>query len=146
MGIVSVSEAMDAAYEQGLDLVEVASSANPPVCKIMDFGKFKYEREKKRREARKKQKTTQLKELKMSPNIEEHDVQVRVRQARKFLENEDKVKITIMFRGREIVHSDIGRELLHNIRRQLQDVSRVEKTPSMEGRNMIMVLAPNKED
>ena len=137
---------MDAAYEQGLDLVEVASSANPPVCKIMDFGKFKYEREKKRREARKKQKTTQLKELKMSPNIEEHDVQVRVRQARKFLENEDKVKITIMFRGREIVHSDIGRELLHNIRRQLQDVSRVEKTPSMEGRNMIMVLAPNKED
>ncbi len=123
--------------------MEVAASADPPVCKIMDFGKFKYEREKKRREARKPQKTTQLKELKMRPNIEEHDFQVRVRQAKRFLEDEDKVKVTIMFRGREIVHSDIGRDLLHNMRRQLQDISKVEKAPTLEGRNMIMVLAPD---
>ncbi len=145
MGIVAISEAIDAAYEEGLDLVEVAASADPPVCKIMDYGKFKYEREKKRREARKRQKTTQLKELKMRPNIEEHDFQVRVRQARRFLEDEDKVKVTIMFRGREIVHSDIGRDLLHKMRRQLQEISKVEKAPTLEGRNMLMVLAPDVE-
>jgi len=145
VGIVAISEAIDAAYEEGLDLVEVAASADPPVCKIMDYGKFKYEREKKRREARKRQKTTQLKELKMRPNIEEHDFQVRVRQARRFLEDEDKVKVTIMFRGREIVHSDIGRDLLHKMRRQLQEISKVEKAPTLEGRNMLMVLAPDVE-
>jgi len=142
VGVVNTSDAIEAAYQEELDLVEVAPSANPPVCRIMDYGKYKYEQAKNRREARKRQKTVQVKEVKMRPKIEEHDFNVKKRNAIRFLEDGDKVKVTIMFRGREIVHSRLGRDLLERMREDLADIATVEKAPSLEGYNMIMVLAP----
>ncbi len=139
-----ISEAISAAYDENLDLVEVAASADPPVCRIMDYGKYKYEQAKSRREARKRQKTTQVKEVKMRPNIDDHDFNVKMRNAKRFLDDGDKVKATIMFRGREIVHSRLGRELLERLRKELVDLADVERMPNLEGYNMVMVLAPKK--
>ena len=141
---MKVSEAVTAAEEVGLDLVEVSPNATPPVCKILDFGKYKYEQQKKAAEARKKQKTVDVKEIKVRPNIEDHDYNVKIKAARKFLDNEDKVKVTLRFRGREMAHKDLAAKLLDRIRDDLADLSKVELYPKMEGRQMIMVLAPDK--
>ena len=144
LGVMSVKEGVAAAEEAGLDLVEVSPNAEPPVCKILDFGKYKYEQQKKAAEARKKQKTVDVKEIKVRPNIEDHDYQVKIKAARKFLTNEDKVKVTLRFRGREMAYKDQAAQLLHRIRDDLADLSKVEFQPKMEGRQMIMILAPEK--
>lgn len=142
LGIVPIKEALDMATQKGLDLVEVAPSAKPPVCRFMDFGKFKFEQGKREKEARKKQKIISVKEVKMRPNIEEHDFQVKTRNARKFLTSGDKVKVTIMFRGREITHPDLGHRLSVKLAEELADISSVEKNPKVEGKNMVMILTP----
>ena len=142
LGIVSVREALEIAMEKGVDLVEVAPSAKPPVCRLMDFGKFKFEQSKREKDARKKQKVISIKEVKMRPNIDEHDFQVKARNARKFLNAGDKVKVTIMFRGREITHPDLGEKLSLKLVGELADVSAVEKPPKVEGRNMVTILIP----
>lgn len=144
LGVMSVAEGVAAAEEVGLDLVEVSPNAKPPVCKILDFGKYKYEQQKKAAEARKKQKTVDVKEIKVRPNIEDHDYAVKMKAARKFLTNEDKVKVTLRFRGREMAHKDLAAKLLDRIRDDLADLSKIEFYPKMEGRQMIMVLAPDK--
>ncbi len=141
---MSVPKGIEAADEAGLDLVEVSPNAEPPVCKILDFGKYKYEQQKKAAEARKKQKTVEVKEIKVRPNIETHDYNVKIKAARKFLGNEDKVKVTLRFRGREMAHKDLAAKLLDRIRDDLADLSKVELYPKMEGRQMIMVLAYDK--
>lgn len=140
-GVMSVSDAVKLAEEAGLDLVEVSPNATPPVCKILDFGKYKYEQQKKASEARKKQKTVDVKEVKIRPGIEEHDYQVKMRNARKFLENGDKVKVTMRFRGREMAHQHIGMDLLKRMVEELSDVGKVDLEPKMEGRQTIMVLS-----
>ena len=142
LGIVSRQEALRIAEERQLDLVEIAPQANPPVCRLMDYGKYKYEQSKKEKEAKKKQKIIQVKEVKLRPNIEEHDYQVKLRSAMKFLQSGNKVKATIMFRGREIIHAPKGKEILSRIAKELEEIAVVEKFPKLEGRNMIMVLAP----
>ena len=144
LGVMSVSEGVIAAEEVGLDLVEVSPNAEPPVCKILDFGKYKYEQQKKAAEARKKQKTVDVKEIKVRPNIEDHDYGVKIKAARKFLNNEDKVKVTLRFRGREMAHKDLAAKLLDRIRDDLADLSKVEFHPKMEGRQMVMILAYDK--
>lgn len=128
------------AFDQGLDLVEIAAAADPPVCKILDVGKFKYEIQKKKNEARKKQKVIEVKEIKMRPGIDEHDYQVKLRSMRKFLEDGDKVKVTIRFRGRELVHQDLGLRVLDRVRGELVELGKVEQMPRVEGRQMVMVL------
>lgn len=133
---------MAIAIEKGLDLVEVAPSAKPPVCRLMDFGKFKFEQSKREKEARKKQKIISVKEVKLRPNIEDHDFEVKARNARRFLEAGDKVKVTIMFRGREITHPDLGEKLTVKMAEQLSDICAVEKNPKVEGKNMVMILTP----
>lgn len=142
VGVVPVREALQMADEVGLDLVEVAPQAEPPVCKILDFGKFKYEEQKKANEARKKQKVIEVKEIKMRPGIDEHDYDVKLRNMRRFLDDGDKVKVTIRFRGRELVHQDLGLKVLDRVRGQLEEVSKVEQMPKIEGRQMVMVIAP----
>jgi len=142
LGILGVREALAAAAEFGLDLVEVSPTANPPVCKIMDYGRFKYEQTKKQQEAKKKQTTFQLKEIKVRPKTGEHDLQTKLGHMKKFLERKDKVKVTVMFRGREIALSDRGRELLQQIATEMEELAVVEQYPKFEGRTMIMVLAP----
>ena len=132
--------------EKGVDLVEVAPSAKPPVCRLMDFGKFKFEQSKREKDARKKQKVISIKEVKMRPNIDDHDFQVKARSARKFLSAGDKVKVTIMFRGREITHPDLGEKLSLKLVGELADVSAVEKPPKVEGRNMVTILIPKIEN
>ena len=132
------------AEEADLDLVEISPHTDPPVCKILDFGKYKYEQQKRRNEARKKQKTIDVKEVKFRPNIEQHDYEVKMRQVRKFLGEGDKVKVTMRFRGREMAHQEIGSELLTRIKTDLTDMAKVEQNPNMEGRQMIMVVAPSK--
>lgn len=144
MGVVSLRDALSAAEQRGLDLVEVAPGAKPSVCRIMDYGKFKYEQSKKEREARKKQRSSSLKEVKMRPNIDEHDFEVKLKNAQRFLEDGDKVKATIMFRGREIVHSDIGRKVLARLAEEVSDRGQVEREPRVEGRNMTMILVPRE--
>lgn len=134
------------AEERGLDLVEVAPQASPPVCKIMDYGKYKYRQKKKEQEARKNQVVINVKEVKLRPKIGEHDFQVKLKAARRFLKDNDKVKATIMFRGREIVHKDIGRELLERLAEETSDLGHVESKPKMEGRNMIMTIAPENTE
>jgi translation initiation factor IF-3 len=141
---MSVDEGVKAAEEVGLDLVEVSPNADIPVCKILDFGKYKYEQQKKAAEARKKQKTVDVKEIKVRPNIEDHDYGVKMKAARKFLNNEDKVKVTLRFRGREMAYKDQAAQLLERIKNDLADLSKVEFAPKMEGRQMIMVLAYDK--
>jgi translation initiation factor IF-3 len=144
LGVVSVPEALEKAEEHGLDLVEVSPNADPPVCKILDYGKYKYEQQKKAAEARKKQKTIDVKEVKIRPSIEEHDYEVKLRNARRFLEDGDKVKVTMRFRGREIAHQDIGMELLNKFQEDLLELGKVELSPKFEGRQIIMVMAPEK--
>ena len=142
VGIIPTKEALVAAADVGLDLVEVSPNANPPVCKIMDYGRFKYEQTKKKQEAKKKQSTTQLKEIKVRPKTGEHDLQVKMGHIRKFLAKKDKVKVTVIFRGREITLSEMGRELLKQMATELEDVAVVEQYPKFEGRTMMMVLSP----
>lgn len=140
VGVVSLEDAMAMADEAGLDLVEVSPNADPPVCKVLDYGKYKYEAQKKAAEARKKQKTIDVKEVKMRPGIDVHDYEVKLRNAKKFLENGDKVKVTIRFRGREMAHQELGMKVLMRFRDDLEELSKVEHHPKMEGRMMIMVL------
>ena len=142
VGVVSVEEAIEMAYEVGLDLVEVSPNADPPVCKILDYGKFKYEKQKKQHDARKKQKTIDVKEIKMRPSIDVHDYEVKMRNARRFLDDGDKVKITIRFRGREMAHQELGMKVLDRVREELDDLTKVEQFPKLEGRMMTMVIAP----
>ena len=142
IGVLEREKALKLAFEQGLDLVEVSPNASPPVCKILDYGKYKYEAQKKANEARKKQKTIDVKEIKMRPGIEEHDYQVKMRSVRKFLSNGDKVKMTIRFRGREMAHQDLGMRVLDRIREDLDAEVKIEQFPKSEGRLMTMVVAP----
>jgi translation initiation factor IF-3 len=142
VGILPIERAMEIAEERGLDLVEVAPLARPPVCRIMDYGKFKYEEQRQAREARKRQHHVQIKEVKMRPGIEDHDFEFKTRHARRFLEEGNKVKLTMMFRGRQMAHPEFGRQVLDRVSTILQDVSKVEQHPQLEGRSMVMVLAP----
>jgi translation initiation factor IF-3 len=142
IGVVSLREGLDMAAEVGLDLVEVSPNADPPVCKILDFGKFKYEIQKKKAEARKKQKVIEVKEVKLRPNIDDNDYEVKMRAMRKFIAEGDKVKITLRFRGREMAHQHLGMALLDKVREALDDICKVESHPRMEGRQMVMVMAP----
>ncbi len=142
LGILNIRDALAAAAEFGLDLVEVSPTAKPPVCKIMDHGRFKYEQTKKQQEAKKKQTTFQLKEIKVRPKTGEHDLQTKLGHIRKFLDRKDKVKVTVMFRGREIALSDRGRDLLQQIATEVEEIAIVEQYPKFEGRTMIMILAP----
>jgi len=141
-GVLSIDEALDLAAGAGLDLVEVSPTAKPPVCKILDYGKFKYQAQKKASEARKKQKTVEVKEIKMRPAIDTHDYEVKMRALKKFLGEGNKVKVTIRFRGREMAHTNLGRELLNRVRDDLGEDVKIELMPKMEGRQMVMILAP----
>jgi translation initiation factor IF-3 len=141
-GVLTVREAMQRAFSVGLDLVEISPNADPPVCKILDFGKFKYEQQKKRNEAKKKQKVIEIKEIKVRPNIDENDYQVKMRAMNSFIEEGDKVKVTLRFRGREMAHQDIGVRVLERIRAEMDTTSKVEQMPRMENRQMVMVLSP----
>lgn len=142
LGIVPLKEALRRAEELHLDLVEVAPQAKPPVCRIMDFGKFRYEQQKREKETKKKQKVITVKEVKLRPNIEEHDFNVKLKNAQRFIEDGDKVKVTIMFRGRELSHPDLGRQLLTKMADLMKDYVNVERMPKLEGKNMIMILSP----
>lgn len=142
MGTVDTDSALAVAEEEGLDLVEVSPNADPPVCKILDYGKLKYQEQKKASEARKRQKTVDVKEIKMRPNIDTHDYDVKMRNVVKFLEGGDKVKVTMRFRGREMAHQELGMDVLNRVRDDVEELSKVEAMPKMEGRQMIMVLAP----
>ena len=142
VGVISVQEGIELAIDAGLDLVEVSPNADPPVCKVLDYGKYKYEEQKKRNEARKKQKVIEVKEIKMRPSIDVHDYEVKMRNARRFLSHEDKVKFTIRFRGREMAHQELGMDVLNRIREDLTDEVKIEQFPRMEGRLMIMIVAP----
>ena len=139
-------EALRIARERGLDLVEVAPNARPPVCRVMDYGKYMYEKSKKERESRKNQKTVKIKEVRISPKIDDHDFSVRVKNSVGFLQKGNKVKATVRFRGREIVHADIGKKLLEDLAEFVQDYAVVERDPKVEGRNMIMILAPKQSE
>ncbi len=142
VGVVPLAVALERAVQAGLDLVEVAPNASPPVCKIMDFGKFKYEQQKKANAARKKQKVIEIKEIKMRPNIDENDYHIKMKKVRDFLEEGDKVKVTLRFRGREVAHQDIAMKLLERIREDVGELAKVEQMPKLEGRQMVMVMAP----
>ena len=137
-----LEEALALADEAGLDLVEVSPNSEPPVCKILDYGKFKYQAQKRAAEARKKQKTVEVKEIKMRPTIDTHDYEVKLRNLRKFLSKGDKVKVTVRFRGRELAHTDLGRELMNRVQEDVGEDAKVELMPKMEGRQMVMILAP----
>lgn len=142
LGIMGLREAIAAAEERGLDLVEVAPNASPPVCRIMDYGKYKYQQKKKIQEARKRQAQVQVKEVKIRPKTEEHDYQFKLRNARRFLEQKNKVKVTVIFRGRELAHTNIGRDIMQRVAEETQDIASIEKAASMEGRAMTMILTP----
>mgnify|MGYP001189914049 FL=1 len=142
LGVLDTFDAIRKAEDFGLDLVEVQPNADPPVCKILDYGKFKYEAQKRANEARKKQKIIEVKEIKLRPNIDEHDYQVKMRNVQKFLNGGDKVKVTLRFRGREMAHQELGANVLTRVREETDEFAKVEAMPKMEGRQMIMVLAP----
>lgn len=144
LGIMSLKDALRHAQDAQLDLVRVASDAKPPVCKVMDFGKFKYEQSKREKEARKKQKVINIKEIRMNPTIDEHDFQVRLKNTLRFLKDGDKVKVSIRFRGRQMAHTKLGEQVLNKMAESIKEVGVVEKKPKMEGRNMIMVLSPKQ--
>jgi len=144
-GIVSIRAALEMADEAGLDLVEIAPLAKPPVCRIMDFGKFKYQTAKKAHEAKLKQKQVQVKEVKLRPRTDENDYQIKLRNLRRFLEDGDKVKVTLRFRGREMAHQEFGMRQLERIKADLEEIAAVEQMPKMEGRQMVMVVAPSKK-
>ena len=141
-GVVPIREAQSIAESVGLDLVEVSPNADPPVVKVLDFGKFKYEQQKKKNEQRKRQKTVDVKEIKLRPNIDDNDYNVKMRNARRFIDEGDKVKVTMRFRGRELAHQELGMNVLIRVRDELQEACKVEQMPRMEGRQMIMVLTP----
>lgn len=141
LGVMSVREAIVLAEEAGLDLIEISPNAEPPVCKILDYGKYKYEQQKKAAEARKKQKVIEVKEIKIRPGIEDHDYEVKLRNARRFLQEGDKVKVTMRFRGREMAHMDIGITLLKKMQEELLLLGKTEQEPKMEGRQMVMIIA-----
>ena len=141
-GVISLEDALEIADEAGLDLVEVSPQVSPPVCKVLDYGKYKYEQQKKANEARKKQKTIDVKEIKMRPSIDEHDYQVKMKNVRKFLDHGDKVKMTIRFRGREMAHQDLGLRVLTRVREELEEIIKIEQMPKTEGRLMVMVITP----
>ena len=145
LGVVSTREAMDMAAEQDVDLVEISPTAKPPVCKLMDFGKFKYEQAKKRDEAKKKQKQVQIKEIKFRPGTDDGDYNIKMRNINRFLEDGDKVKVTLRFRGREMAHQELGAQLLKRVEADLAEVGTVEQFPKMEGRQMVMMIAPKKK-
>ena len=142
MGVMGARDAMLRAYAVGLDLVEISPNADPPVCKILDYGKFKYEQQKKKNEAKKKQKVVEIKEIKVRPNIDENDYQVKMRAMKSFIEEGDKVKVTLRFRGREMAHQDIGIRVLERIRAEMDVTTKVEQMPRLENRQMVMVLSP----
>ena len=142
VGVVDTEKAREMADDAGLDLVEVSPNADPPVCKLLDFGKFKYEAQKKANIARKKQKTVDVKEIKMRPGIDEHDYAVKMRSINRFLGDGDKVKVTLRFRGREMVHQELGMRVLERVRDEVEELAKVEQFPRMEGRLMTMVIAP----
>ena len=142
MGVMTARDAMFKAYAVGLALVEISPNAEPPVCKILDYGKFKYEQQKKRNEAKKKQKVIEIKEIKVRPNIDENDYQVKMRAMKSFIEEGDKVKVTLRFRGREMAHQDIGIRVLERIRAEMDLTTKVEQMPRLENRQMVMVLSP----
>uniref|UniRef100_UPI0038670B2A translation initiation factor IF-3 n=1 Tax=Salibaculum sp. TaxID=2855480 RepID=UPI0038670B2A len=142
VGVVSPDRAMTLAGEVGLDLVEISPNATPPVCKIMDFGKYKYEQQKRESEAKKKQKVIEVKEVKFRPNTDEHDYTVKMKNVTRFLDNGDKVKVTLRFRGREMAHQNLGRELLERVAEDVKDLGKVENMPKMEGRQMVMMIGP----
>ncbi len=141
-GVMSARDAMNRAFAVGLDLLEISPNADPPVVKILDYGKFKYEQQKKKNEARKRQKVIEIKEIKVRPNIDENDYQVKMRAMKSFIEEGDKVKVTLRFRGREMAHQEIGIRVLERIRTEMDVTSKVEQMPRMENRQMVMVLAP----
>nr|WP_194303950.1 translation initiation factor IF-3 [Chthonobacter albigriseus] len=141
-GVVAILDALAAANEAGLDLVEISPNSTPPVCKILDVGKFKYQSQKKAAEARKNQKTVEIKEIKMRPNIDTHDYEVKMKSMHRFFEEGDKVKVTLRFRGREMAHQDLGVKLLLQVRDETATIAKVESEPRLEGRQMVMVLAP----
>jgi translation initiation factor IF-3 len=141
-GEMPISAALEAAEEAGLDLVEIVPNANPPVCKILDYGKFKFQEQKKKNEARKRQKIVELKEIKLRPNIDIHDYDVKAKSMHRFFEDGDKVKVTLRFRGREMAHPELGMKLLLKVKADFDEVAKVEYEPRMEGRQMIMILAP----
>jgi translation initiation factor IF-3 len=142
IGIIPIKEALAAADEAGLDLVEVSPNAKPPVCKIMDYGRYRYEQTKKKQEAKKKQSTFQLKEIKVRPKTGEHDLQVKIGHIKKFIGNKDKVKVSVIFRGREITLSELGRAVLQRIIEETEEIAMVEQDPKFEGRMLVMVLSP----
>ncbi|HSD93569.1 MAG TPA: translation initiation factor IF-3 [Methyloceanibacter sp.] len=142
VGVVSIADGLARAAEAGLDLVEIAPNSEPPVCKILDFGKYKYQAQKKAAEARKKQRTVEIKEIKMRPNIDTHDYDVKMRSIRRFFEEGDKVKVTLRFRGREMAHQELGAQLLDRVKQDTSTIAKVESEPRLEGRQMVMVLAP----
>ncbi|NOZ29043.1 MAG: translation initiation factor IF-3 [Chloroflexi bacterium] len=144
LGIMPTREALAMAQERGLDLVEVAPNATPPVCRMLDFGKYQYERAKRAREARRAQKRIEIKEIRLRPKTGEHDIAYKLRDARRFLQSGAKVKVRVRFRGREITHLDVGRELLDRIAEELSDIAVIEQRPSLDGRSLLMVLAPSQ--
>jgi len=141
-GIMPLSAALEAAEEAGLDLVQIVNNAEAPVCKILDYGKHRFQEQKKKAEARKRQKVVELKEIKLRPNIDTHDYEVKAKSMRRFFEDGDKVKITLRFRGREMAHPELGMKLMHKVQADFDEVAKVEFAPKMEGRQMIMILAP----
>lgn len=145
LGIFSVRDALQMAQEKDIDLVEISPNAKPPVCRIMDYGKFRYEQSKRDKETRKKQKIISVKEVKIRPNIEDHDLNVKTKNAIKFLTEGDKVKVTLMFRGREMAHAELGKQLMSRVAEMTQEVANVERHPKVEGRNMIMILTPKQD-
>lgn len=141
-GVTPLETALEMAKEAGLDLVEVSPTAKPPVCKILDYGKYKYQAQKKAAEAKKKQKTVEVKEIKMRPNIDTHDYEVKMRAMQRFFESGDKVKVTLRFRGREMAHQDLGLKLLQKVQAEVDEIAKIEQFPKLEGRQMMMVLSP----
>ncbi|MEX6633263.1 translation initiation factor IF-3 [Hyphococcus lacteus] len=141
-GVVATDDAIAIATEAGLDLVEVSPNTTPPVCKILDYGKFKYQQQKKKAEAKKKQKVVEIKEIKMRPNIDAHDYGVKVKAMKRFFDDGDKVKVTLRFRGREMAHQDRGADLLKRVQDEFEEIAKVEQYPKMEGRQIVMVMAP----
>lgn len=144
LGVLSAKDAQKLAREANLDLVKISPNAKPPVCKIIDYGKFRYEQTKREKENKKKQNIVTLKEVRLSPNIEEHDIETKMKNARKFLESGDKVKVSVRFRGRELAHTAIGRVILLDFAKDLAEISDIEKQPLMEGKSMVMFLNPKK--
>lgn len=144
LGIMTLAEALEIAAKAGLDLVEVAPNSTPPVCRIMDYGKFRYQQSKKQQVAKKSQSIIQVKEIRIRPKTDEHDLQVKIKHVKKFLNQNDKVKITMMFRGREIAYTDLGRRIMDDIQKELAELGVIDQHPRLEGRNMVMIVSPKK--